>query len=126
MYFVLSLLFGTYSTQVLPFAQAPRNHTSPVCSNYGNSEWLIQGLLDGQEVLRRLGLNRSYEAGATHKALGSKENPVLFFILAIVLGMALFGSLPTWPRSPDWKCYPGSGVSLVLLVLLILFLIGRL
>src|ERR1700690_491294 len=45
----------------------------------------------------------------------------LLFIIAIVLVVALVGSLPTWPRSRNWGYYPISGVSAVILVLLILF-----
>ena len=51
---------------------------------------------------------------------------MLPIILAVVLILALFGSLPAWPHSRDWGYYPSGGISLVLLVLLILFLMGRL
>jgi hypothetical protein len=51
---------------------------------------------------------------------------MLLMILVIVLLLALFGSLPTWPHSRDWGYYPSGGISLVLLILLILFLMGRL
>jgi hypothetical protein len=51
---------------------------------------------------------------------------MLMLILAVVLVLALLGSLPTWPHSKDWGYYPSGGLSLVLVVLLILFLLGRL
>jgi hypothetical protein len=51
---------------------------------------------------------------------------MLLLILTVVLLLALFGSLPTWPHSREWGYYPSGGISLVLLVLLILLLMGRL
>lgn len=47
-------------------------------------------------------------------------------ILIVILVLALFGSLPTWPHSRGWGFYPSGGLGLVLLILLILFLMGRL
>jgi hypothetical protein len=47
-------------------------------------------------------------------------------ILVFVLLLALFGSLPSWPHSRSWGYYPSGGISLILLILLILFLMGRL
>jgi len=51
---------------------------------------------------------------------------VLLLILMIVLLLALFGSLPAWPHSRNWGYYPSGGISLVVLILLILFLMGQL
>jgi hypothetical protein len=51
---------------------------------------------------------------------------LLLMILVIVLLLALFGSLPNWPHSRSWGYYPSGGISLILLILLILFLMGRL
>jgi Protein of unknown function (DUF3309) len=50
----------------------------------------------------------------------------MFLILTVVLIVALFGSLPTWPHSRDWGYYPSGGLSLLLLILVILFFMGRL
>jgi hypothetical protein len=50
---------------------------------------------------------------------------MLLAILAVVLIVALIGSVPAWPHSRSWGYYPSGGVGLVLLVLLILFLMGR-
>ena len=47
-------------------------------------------------------------------------------ILIIVLILLLIGALPTWPHSANWGYYPGGGLGLVLLILLILALTGRL
>jgi hypothetical protein len=51
---------------------------------------------------------------------------MLLLILMIVLIVALFGSLPTWPHSRGWGYYPSGGISLIVLILLILFLMGSL
>jgi len=51
---------------------------------------------------------------------------MLLMILVIVLLLALVGSVPTWPHSRDWGYYPSGGVGLVLLIILVLFLMGRL
>lgn len=50
----------------------------------------------------------------------------MFLILTIVLIIALLGSLPTWPHSKSWGYYPTGGVGLILLILLILYLMGKL
>jgi hypothetical protein len=50
----------------------------------------------------------------------------MFIILTIVLVIALIGSIPRWPHSRGWGYYPSAGVGLVLVILLVLFLMGRL
>jgi hypothetical protein len=50
----------------------------------------------------------------------------MMLILTVILVLALLGSLPTWPYSRGWGYYPSGGLSLVLVILLILFLLGRL
>jgi hypothetical protein len=50
---------------------------------------------------------------------------MLLAILAVVLVLALIGSIPAWPHSRGWGYYPSGGVGLVLLILLILLLMGR-
>ena len=47
-------------------------------------------------------------------------------IVIVVLVLLLVGALPTWPYSANWGYYPGGGVGLVLLILVILALTGRL
>ena len=44
----------------------------------------------------------------------------------IVLVILLVAVLPSWPYSSGWGYYPGGGIGLVLLVLLVLLLMGRL
>ena len=46
-------------------------------------------------------------------------------ILLIILIVLLIGALPTWPYSGGWGYYPSGGVGLILIILLILFLMGR-
>jgi hypothetical protein len=47
-------------------------------------------------------------------------------ILIIVLVLALLGVIPAWPHSRSWGYGPSGIVGLILIVLLILFLMGRL
>jgi hypothetical protein len=51
---------------------------------------------------------------------------MLLTILVIVLLLALVGSVPTWPHSRDWGYYPSGGLGVILLIILVLFLMGRL
>jgi len=46
-------------------------------------------------------------------------------ILIIILIILLLGVLPTWPYSSGWGYYPSGGLGLVLLIVLILWLMGR-
>ncbi len=46
-------------------------------------------------------------------------------ILIIILILLLIGALPTWPYSSGWGYYPSGGLGLVLLIVLILWLMGR-
>ncbi|HKV27785.1 MAG TPA: DUF3309 domain-containing protein [Candidatus Acidoferrales bacterium] len=50
----------------------------------------------------------------------------MLFILAVILVIALVGSLPAWPHSRSWGYYPSGGLGLVLIIILVLFLVGRL
>ncbi|MBN2449574.1 MAG: DUF3309 domain-containing protein [Lentisphaeria bacterium] len=47
-------------------------------------------------------------------------------VLFIVLVLLLVGALPTWGHSRSWGYYPSGVLGLVVLVLLVLFLMGRL
>ena len=47
-------------------------------------------------------------------------------ILIVILILVLLGVLPTWPHSRSWGYGPSGIVGLILVVLLILFLMGRL
>jgi uncharacterized protein DUF3309 len=47
-------------------------------------------------------------------------------ILLLILIILLIGALPTWPYSSGWGYYPSGGLGLILLIVLILWLMGRL
>jgi uncharacterized protein DUF3309 len=46
-------------------------------------------------------------------------------ILIVILVLLLIGALPTWPYSAGWGYYPGGGLGLILLIVVILALAGR-
>jgi FtsH-binding integral membrane protein len=46
-------------------------------------------------------------------------------ILIVVLLLALLGALPRWPHSRSWGYYPSGGLGLILLIVVVLFLVGR-
>ena len=45
-------------------------------------------------------------------------------LLIILLVLLLVGALPMWPYSNSWGYYPGGGLGLVLLIVIILVLTG--
>lgn len=47
-------------------------------------------------------------------------------ILIIVLILLLIGVLPTWPHSRSWGYGPTGALGVVVLILVVLFLTGRL
>jgi uncharacterized protein DUF3309 len=47
-------------------------------------------------------------------------------ILLIVLVLALVGAIPTWPHSRSWGYGPSGILGLIVVVLIVLFLMGRL
>jgi hypothetical protein len=47
-------------------------------------------------------------------------------ILLIVLILMLVGVLPTWPHARSWGYAPSGVVGVILVVVLVLFLMGRL
>lgn len=46
-------------------------------------------------------------------------------VLIIILLLALFGALPTWPHSRNWGYYPTGGLGLILLIVIVLLVLGR-
>ncbi len=46
-------------------------------------------------------------------------------ILLVILVLALIGVIPTWPHSRQWGYAPSGIVGLILVVILILFVLGR-
>jgi hypothetical protein len=47
-------------------------------------------------------------------------------VLLILLILLIVGALPLWPYSASWGYYPGGGLGIVLVIVLILALTGRL
>ena len=47
-------------------------------------------------------------------------------ILLVIVVLMLLGAIPAWPHSRSWGYAPSGGLGLVLLILVILFLSGRL
>ena len=45
-------------------------------------------------------------------------------ILLIILIILLIGALPTWPYSSGWGYYPGGGIGMLLIILIILLVTG--
>ncbi|TAK89883.1 MAG: DUF3309 domain-containing protein [Burkholderiaceae bacterium] len=46
-------------------------------------------------------------------------------ILLIVLVLLLIGAIPSWPHSRSWGYGPSGGLGLVLVILLILWMMGK-
>ena len=46
-------------------------------------------------------------------------------ILIVLVVLMLLGAMPTWPHSRNWGYGPSGGLGLVLLIVVILFLTGR-
>jgi len=53
-------------------------------------------------------------------------NMTLGTILLIVVILLLIGAIPSWPHSKSWGYGPSGLLGLVLVVLIILFLMGKL
>ena len=47
-------------------------------------------------------------------------------LLLVLLVILVIGALPLWPYSASWGYYPGGGLSLLLIILVILAVTGRL
>ena len=47
-------------------------------------------------------------------------------VLLIVLLVILIGALPTWPYSSSWGYYPSSGLGVVVVIVVVLWLAGYL
>jgi hypothetical protein len=54
-----------------------------------------------------------------------RQTNLVVTILLIILLLALFGALPTWPYSTGWGYYPSGGLGLLLLIIIVLLLVGR-
>jgi hypothetical protein len=49
----------------------------------------------------------------------------MIILLVVILLLLALGSLPSWPYSRGWGYYPSGGLTLLFLILLLLFLSGR-
>jgi hypothetical protein len=50
---------------------------------------------------------------------------MLGIILLVLLVLALVGVLPRWSHSREWGYFPTGGVGVVILIVAVLFLLGR-
>ena len=46
-------------------------------------------------------------------------------ILLVIVILALVGSLPAWPYSTGWGYYPGGGLGVLLIIVIVLLAMGR-
>lgn len=70
-----------------------------------------------------------FKTGELKKATRPRTGRVVWLmrtILFIVLIILLLGALPTWPYSTGWGYYPSGGFGVILLIVLVLFLMGKL
>ncbi len=49
----------------------------------------------------------------------------MLVILLIILLLLAVGAFPSWPYSRSWGYYPSGGLGTILLIVLILWLLGR-
>jgi len=56
----------------------------------------------------------------------ARVGKVMRTILLIILIILLLGALPSWPYSTGWGYYPSGGLGLILVIVLILWLMGKL
>ena len=47
-------------------------------------------------------------------------------LLLVILVLLLVGALPMWPHSSNWGYYPGGGLGLVLLIVVVLVITNHL
>jgi len=47
-------------------------------------------------------------------------------VLLVLLILMLVGAVPTWPHSQSWGYFPSGVVGVILLVVIVLFVTGRL
>ena len=62
--------------------------------------------------------------GRQRGQLGEEKDMATILIVLVVL--MLVGAIPAWPHSRSWGYGPSGGLGLILLVVVILFLTGRL
>jgi hypothetical protein len=74
----------------------------------------------GERILKDPGKEKN-----CHSLLSENSLRRMRAILILILILLLIGALPTWPYSTGWGYYPTGGLGLVLLIVLILWLMGR-
>jgi hypothetical protein len=70
--------------------------------------------------------SRTISKKGTTNLHGARVGRFMRTILLIILIIVLLGALPTWPYSAGWGYYPSGGLGLILVIVLILFLMGKL
>lgn len=68
---------------------------------------------------------RSHPPGSGARSYGWKGSIFMSVLLIVLLVLLLVGALPMWPYSTGWGYYPGSGLGLVLLIIVILAITGH-
>lgn len=71
------------------------------------------------------GRNCSQFAALARTPNNGARRAMLSTILVIILILLLIGALPTWPYSAGWGYYPGGGIGLILIIVVVLALAGR-
>jgi hypothetical protein len=73
-------------------------------------------------------MDRYIDAGIHEALIGKTRRKAMSLgtILLIVLILILVGVLPTWPHAQSWGYGPSGIVGVVLVVVIVLFLMGRL
>lgn len=90
-----------------------------------------KGQTDGNDnwIRRREGCSlratRISSDAALRRLAVRRYDMTLGTILLIVLVLLLIGAIPTWPHSRGWGYTPSGAIGLVFIVLLVLFLMGR-
>src|SRR6184192_3914957 len=78
---------------------------------------------NGNSPRKRFSMPNNFETTNREPARVAK---VMRTILLIILIILLLGALPTWPYSTGWGYYPSGGLGLILVIVLILWLMGKL
>ena len=65
-----------------------------------------------------------YDAALLRLTVG-RDEMTLGTILLIILILLLIGAIPSWPHSRNWGYGPSGGLGLVLVILLVLWLMGK-
>ena len=81
----------------------------------------------GRLVVRKSGIGaaRGFPDAVLLQLTIRRHKMSLGTVLLIILVLLLIGAIPTWPHSRGWGYYPSGGVGLLLLILIILWLMGK-